>query len=63
MIKGDRIVVYVSEAAIFLAKKVMTKAGIPATVIIEILAGASYFVETGNDIQADGEVAAGAADA
>ncbi|MDA8717161.1 hypothetical protein N9M78_04330 [Alphaproteobacteria bacterium] len=41
----------------------MTKAGIPATIIIEIAAGASYFAETGNDIQPNGEMAASAADA
>ena len=47
----------------FLAEKAMTKAGIPAPMIVEIAAGAAYFAETGNDIQPDGEVAAGAADA
>ena len=47
----------------FLAEKAMTKAGIPAPMIVEIAAGASYFAETGNDIEPDGEVAAGAADA
>ena len=47
----------------FLAEKAMTKAGIPAPMIIEIAAGASYFAETGKDIQTDGEAVAGAADA
>ena len=51
MIKGDGIGVDVSEAAMFLAEKAMTKAGIPAPTIIEIAAGASYYAETGTDIQ------------
>ena len=63
LIKGDGIGVDVSEAAIFLAEKAMGKAGIPAPTIVEIAAGASYFAETGHDIQPDGEAAAGAADA
>jgi len=63
LIKGDGIGVDVSEAAIFLAEKAMAKAGIPAPQIVEIAAGASYFAETGKDIQPDGEAAAGAADA
>ena len=63
LIKGDGIGVDVSEAAMFLAEKAMTKAGIPAPMIVEIAAGASYFAETGNDIEPDGEMAAGAADA
>ena len=63
LIKGDGIGVDVSEAAIFLAEKAMAKAGIPAPQIVEIAAGASYFAETGQDIQPDGEAAAGAADA
>ena len=63
LIKGDGIGVDVSEAAIFLAEKAMAKAGIPAPTIVKIAAGASYFAETGKDIQPDGEAAAGAADA
>ena len=63
LIKGDGIGVDVSEAAMFIAKKAIAKAGIFAPKIIEIAAGASYFVETGNDIQPGGEVTAGAADA
>ena len=63
LIKGDGIGVDVSEVAIFLAEKAMAKAGIPAPQIVEIAAGASYFAETGHDIQPDGEAAAGAADA
>ena len=51
LIKGDGIGVDVSEAAMFLAKKAMAKAGIPSPMIVEIAAGASYFAETGNDIQ------------
>ena len=63
LIKGDGIGVDVSEAAIFLAEKAMAKAGIPAPQIVEIAAGARYFAEIGQDIQPDGEAAAGAADA
>ncbi|MDC0993107.1 isocitrate/isopropylmalate family dehydrogenase [Alphaproteobacteria bacterium] len=63
LIKGDGIGIDVSEAAMFIAKKAIAKAGIFAPKIIEIAAGASYFVETGNDIQPGGEVTAGAADA
>ena len=63
LIKGDGIGIDVSEAAMFLAEKAMVKAGIPAPNIVEIVAGASYFAETGHDIQPGGEVAAGAADA
>jgi isocitrate/isopropylmalate dehydrogenase len=43
LIKGDGIGVDVSEAALFLAEKAMTKAGIPAPMIIEIAAGAKLF--------------------
>ena len=61
LIKGDGIGVDVSEAAMFLVEKAMAKTGIPAPNIVEIAAGASYFAETGYDIQPDGEMAAGSA--
>ena len=63
LINGDGIGVDVSVAAIFLVKKAMSKAGGPVPTIVEIASGASYFDETGKDIQPNGEAAAGAADA
>ena len=46
-----------------LAEKAVTKARFTVLIIIEITADASYFAETGNDLQPDGIVTAGAADA
>ena len=63
LIKGDGIGVDVSDAAMFLAQKAMSKAGLPAPEIIEIAAGAKYYAETGVDIEPDGEKRAGDADA
>ncbi len=63
LIKGDGIGVDVSDAAMFLGQKAMARAGLANLKINEISAGASYFSETGVDIEPGGEVAAGAADA
>jgi len=41
LIKGDGIGVDVSNSAMFLAQKAMSKAGLPAPEIIEIAAGAN----------------------
>lgn len=63
LIKGDGIGSDVSNAALYLAKKAMAKVGIAAPAMVEISAGASYFAETGIDIEPGGEEKAGKADA
>ena len=63
LIKGDGIGIDVSEAALYLAEKAMTKTGVPSLKIFEIHAGAAHFVETGLDIEPHGEERAGNADA
>jgi 3-isopropylmalate dehydrogenase len=63
LIKGDGIGIDVSEAALHLTDKVLKKVGVPSPNFIEISAGASYFSETGIDIEPGGEEKAGAADA
>lgn len=63
LIKGDGIGIDVSDAALYLTKKVLKKAGIKTPNVIEISAGASYFAETGRDVEPGGEKKAGKADA
>jgi 3-isopropylmalate dehydrogenase len=63
LIKGDGIGVDVSEAALALVDAVLQKTGQPGFHYHEIAAGAGYYRETGRDIEAGGETAAGAADA
>lgn len=63
LIKGDGIGIDVAEAAMRVAQTACEKAGAPALAINEIRAGAGYFQESGMDIEPDGEVRAGEADA
>lgn len=62
LIRGDGIGVDVSEAAIAVAQAALARTG-GALRIDDIHAGAGYFRDTGRDIEPDGEVRAGAADA
>ena len=63
LIKGDGIGVDVSEAALALVDAALQKTGQAGFHYHEIAAGAGYYRETGRDIEAGGEAAAGAADA
>ncbi|MXY32608.1 MAG: isocitrate/isopropylmalate dehydrogenase family protein [Boseongicola sp. SB0676_bin_33] len=63
LIKGDGIGVDVAEAAIAVVDAVVAATGMPALTYDEIRAGASYFDETGQDIEPGGETRAGEADA
>ena len=63
LIKGDGIGVDVADAAIAVAQAACNCAQAPRLVLDEIRAGAGYFAETGRDIEPDGEVRAGEADA
>ncbi|MEO0944804.1 MAG: isocitrate/isopropylmalate family dehydrogenase [Pseudomonadota bacterium] len=63
LIKGDGIGVDVAEAAVAIADAATAKHGGPYLSYEPIHAGASYFKETGKDIQPDGEDKAAAADA
>ncbi|MEM8803771.1 MAG: isocitrate/isopropylmalate family dehydrogenase, partial [Pseudomonadota bacterium] len=63
LIKGDGIGVDVAEAAVAVADAATAKHGGPSLSYEPIHAGASYFKETGKDIQPDGEDKAAAADA
>ncbi|MGB0927238.1 MAG: isocitrate/isopropylmalate dehydrogenase family protein [Pikeienuella sp.] len=63
LIKGDGIGVDVSEAAMAVVAAALSRVGLPMPHIREIRAGAGYFAETGSDIEAGGETAAGKADA
>ncbi|MEM9812052.1 MAG: isocitrate/isopropylmalate family dehydrogenase [Pseudomonadota bacterium] len=63
LIKGDGIGVDVAEAARAVVDVAVARAGAPALQYDEISAGAGYFAETGQDIEPDGEVRAGRADA
>jgi 3-isopropylmalate dehydrogenase len=63
LIKGDGIGVDVSDAALALLDAVLQKTGQTRINYREIAAGAGYFSETGRDIEAGGEEAAGRADA
>ena len=62
LIKGDGIGIDVAEAALAVAEAATDRTGC-AFVADEVLAGASYFSETGRDIEAGGEEKAGKADA
>ena len=55
LIKGDGIGVDVAEAAIEVVNAAVERAGAPSLTYDEILAGAGYYAETGNDIEPDGE--------
>lgn len=63
LIKGDGIGVDVAEAAMTIADAAVAIHGGPPLAYEPIGAGATYFMETGKDIQPDGEKAAAAADA
>jgi len=63
LIKGDGIGIDVSEAALAVVDAALNKVGEPALNVHEIKAGADYFVESGLDIEAGGEEAAGKSDA
>jgi len=63
LIKGDGIGVDVSDAALAIAEAALAKTGDVRLFYNEIHAGAAYFRETGRDIEAGGEEAAGKADA
>ena len=63
LIRGDGIGVDVSNAALALVDSALAKATGLHIDYREILAGAGYFQETGRDIEAGGEQAAGEADA
>jgi 3-isopropylmalate dehydrogenase len=63
LIKGDGIGVDVSEAAMKVVAAACARTGLPAPTEIQISAGATYFAETGQDIEPGGEEKAGKADA
>ncbi|MDO6730879.1 isocitrate/isopropylmalate family dehydrogenase [Marinovum sp. 2_MG-2023] len=63
LIKGDGIGVDVADATIEVMAAALAKVDAPELIYDEIRAGAGYFVETGRDIETDGEDRAGAADA
>ena len=63
LIKGDGIGVNVAEAAIAVVDAAVAATGMPALTYDEIRAGASYFDESGQDIEPGGETRAGEADA
>ena len=63
LIKGDGIGIDVAEATVAVVDAAVAASGAPALVYDDILAGAGYFRETGQDIEAGGEARAGKADA
>lgn len=63
LIKGDGIGVDVCEAALEIVDAALGIAGAPALKYEDIQAGASYFAQTGHDIEPGGEERAGTADA
>ncbi|MEM6637458.1 MAG: isocitrate/isopropylmalate family dehydrogenase [Pseudomonadota bacterium] len=63
LIKGDGIGVDVAEAAVKVVDAALDKAGAEPFVYEEILAGANYYADTGEDIEPGGEERAGQADA
>ena len=63
LIKGDGIGVDVTDAALAITEAALAKTGTARLSYNEIFAGASYFSETGVDIEPGGEVSAGKADA
>lgn len=63
LIKGDGIGVDVSEATMAVVEAALHKCAAGSLAIREIHAGAGYYRESGRDIQADGEQAAGDCDA
>jgi 3-isopropylmalate dehydrogenase len=63
LIKGDGIGVDVSDATMAVVEAAMKKTAAGTLATREIHAGAGYYQETGNDIEPDGEVAAGRCDA
>ena len=63
LIKGDGIGIDVTAAALYLMEKTLAKVGIAPPNIFEVSAGAAHFVETGLDIESQGEEKAGSADA
>ena len=63
VIRGDGIGVDVCDAALAVVDAVLKQTGQPLLRYLEIDAGAGYFQESGRDIEAGGEQAAGKADA
>ena len=63
VIKGDGIGIDVTDAALFLMECALRKAGALSPKLHMIAAGAGHFLETGSDIMAGGEAAAGDGDA
>ena len=63
LIRGDGIGVDVSDASLAIVDAALAKSTGLRIEYREILAGAGYFKETGRDIEAGGEEAAGEADA
>ena len=63
VIHGDGIGVDVTDAMLSVVGRSLEKAGLPALSLEPIAAGASYFSETGQDVEAGGEEKAGEADA
>ena len=63
IIKGDGIGVDVTEATMAVVDQAVAKTGLPALDRFEVLAGAGYFAETGQDIEPGGEERAGQGDA
>ncbi len=63
LIKGDGIGVDVSDATMAVVEAAMQQCAAGKLAIREIHAGAGYYQETGNDIEPDGEAAAGRCDA
>ncbi len=63
VIRGDGIGGDVTDAALAVTAAALARCGLPAIRHDDIDAGAAYFIETGRDIEADGETRAGAADA
>jgi 3-isopropylmalate dehydrogenase len=63
LIQGDGIGVDVSDAALAITQAALSRCGLPIPEVTHIRAGAGYFAETGQDIEPDGEIRAGEADA
>jgi len=63
LIKGDGIGIDVSDAALAIVDAALAKTGAGSIRYREIAAGAAYYAESGRDIEAGGEEAAGRADA
>ena len=63
VMRGDGIGADVTDAALAVTDAALARCGLPPCATDNIDAGASYFAATGRDIEPDGELRAGAADA